>query len=83
MNPLLTSISFGTNTGYQNIPSGTYSLVVLPAGANPTSTAAARYTGAKVTYPSASARTLIFIDQPLASMPGVQVITADDYDNPA
>lgn len=83
VNPLLTSISFGANTGYQNIPSGTYSLVVLPAGVNPTSTAAASYTGAKVTYPSAAARTLIFIDQPLASMPGVQVITADDYDNPA
>ncbi|WP_229668842.1 DUF4397 domain-containing protein [Edaphobacter acidisoli] len=83
VNPLLTNVSFGANTGYQNIPSGTYSLVVLPVGANPASTAAASYTGAKVTYPGTAARTLIFIDQPLASMPGIQVITADDYDNPA
>ena len=83
VNPILTNIGFGTNTGYQNIPSGTYSLVILPAGAAPTSTAAASYTGAKVTYPSTAARTLIFIDEPLVSMPGLQVITADDYDSPA
>lgn len=83
VNPLLTGISFGANTGYQNIPAGTYSLVVLPAGASPVSTAAASYTGAKVTYPGTAARTLILIDQPLPSMPGLQVITADDYDNPA
>lgn len=83
VNPILTNIGFGANTGYQNIPSGTYSLVVLPAGAAPTGASATSYTGAKVTYPSTAARTLIFIDQPLVSMPGLQVITADDYDNPA
>ncbi len=83
VNPLLTGFSFGANTDYQNIPAGTYSLVVLPAGESPTSTATASYTGAKVTYPATAARTVILIDQPLTSMPGVQVITTDDYDNPA
>ena len=83
VNPILTNVAFGTNTGYRNIPSGTYTLVVLPAGAVPVSTAVASYTGVRMTYPSTAARTLILIDQPLASIPGVQVITADDYDNPA
>jgi len=82
VNPILTNVAFGANTGYRNIPSGTYTLVVLPAGAVPVSTAAASYTGAQITYPSAAARTLIFIDQPLPSIPGLQVITADDYDSP-
>lgn len=83
VNPLLTNVAFGANTGYRVIPSGTYTLVVLPAGSVPISTTAASYTGAQVTYPSTAARTLIFIDQPLPTIPGLQVITADDYDNPA
>lgn len=83
VDPILTNMTFGTNTGYRSIPSGTYTLVVLPAGSVPVSTAAASYAGARVTYPSTSARTLILIDQPLASVPSLQVITADDYDSPA
>lgn len=83
VDPILTNVTFGANTSYRNIPSGTYTLVVLPAGAVPVSTAAASYTGAQMTYPSSAARTLIFIDQPLPSVPGLQVITVSDYDNPA
>jgi len=76
-------VAFGANTGYQSIPSGTYTLVVLPTGAAPTGTAAASYTGAQITYPSTAARTLIFIDQPLPSVAGLRVITAADYDSPS
>ncbi len=83
VSPMLTNIAFGANTGYQTIPSGTYTLVVLPAGAAPAGTAAASYAGAQVTYPNTSARTLIFIDQPVPAIPGLQVITADDYDSPS
>lgn len=83
VNPILTGVSFGANTGYQTIPSGVYTLIVLPAGAAPTGTAVASYAGAQVAYPSMAARTLIFIDQPLPSIPGLQVITADDYDSPS
>src|ERR1700733_5132176 len=59
--PLVSNLSFGGNTGYLNIPTGTYSLVMLPTGTTPSSAVAAPYTGPQVTYSSASAHTVILI----------------------
>ena len=39
-----------------------------------------QYTGAAVTYGGGSAKTLIILNQQLITIPGVQVITASDYD---
>ena len=78
--PYLTNVNFGQNTGYMNVPAGTYTLVALPAGTTPTATGSTFYTGAAVSYGGGVARTLILIDQQLITMPGVQVITANDYD---
>ena len=78
--PVLTGIAFNANTGYRNLPAGLYTLVIMPAGTAPTPATA--YTGARVAYSSGSARTILFIDQPLAATPGLQVITADDFDPP-
>jgi hypothetical protein len=78
--PLITGISFGANTGYVDVPTGTYSLIMLPTGTVPVGNTAAAYTGRQVTYPVGSARTIILIDQPLAATPGLQVITAADFD---
>jgi hypothetical protein len=79
---LVTGIAFGTNTGYVNVPFGTYSLAMLPAGTVATSTTIAAYTGPQVTYSSGAARTIILIDPPLVATPGLKVITANDYDPP-
>jgi hypothetical protein len=77
--PLVSSITFGANTGYLNIPAATYSLVMMRSGiasaASPTT-----YTGPEVTYTPGTARTLILIDQPLVTSAGLQVITANDFD---
>jgi hypothetical protein len=78
--PIDTGLSYSSNTGYINVPSGTYSIVVLPAGTVPTSATSPIYTGSQVTYPGGSARTILLIDQQPATTPGLQVITADDYD---
>lgn len=84
--PIVTGVSFGSNSGYIDVPSGTYSIVALPSGAtSPT------YTGSQASYPGGGARTIVLIDQPSAQQsaqqpgaaPGLQVITADDYDLPA
>lgn len=80
--PLYTDLSFGINTGYLNIPVGTYSLVMVPTGTIPNSTTVATYTGPQVTYSSGSASTIILIDQQLLTSPGLQVITAPDYVSP-
>ena len=80
ISPLVAGIVFGTNTGYLNVPVGTYSLIMVPAGTIPVSSTVATYTGPQVTYSVGSARTIILIDQPLVPTSGLQVITAADFD---
>jgi hypothetical protein len=82
LTPLTTGVAYGANTGYLNIPVGTYSLLVLPAGTLPISASVATYAGAQFNYPSGAARTIILIDQQVVARPGLQVITADDFDSP-
>jgi hypothetical protein len=80
--PILTNIAFNVNTGYFNVPAGSYTLVALPAGTVPTATGTTYYTGASVAYSGGSARTFVLIDQQLITVPGVQVVVGDDYDSP-
>ena len=83
VDPTLTAIPFGFNTGYKDIPAGTYTLAVLPAGATPSNTTAPSYAGAQITSPGTEVRTIILIDQQLPSTPGLQVVTAEDYTPPS
>lgn len=80
--PVVTDLSFGVNTGYLNIPNGTYTIVMVPTGTIPTSTTIATYVGPQVAYVNGSASTIILIDQQLVTTPGVQVITATDFTPP-
>ena len=80
--PLITNAVFGTNTGYVNVPTGIYSLIMLPTGTVPASGSITTYAGPQVTYSAGSVRTIILIDQPLATTQGLQVITAEDFDPP-
>jgi hypothetical protein len=82
VSPIVTGITFGINTGYLNIPTGTYSVVMLPAGTIPISTTIATYAGPQITYSGGAANTIILIDQQLVSTPGLQVITANDFTPP-
>ncbi len=82
VSPVVSDITFGVNTGYLNIPTGTYSIVMVPAGTVPISTTVATYTGPQVTYTGGSATTIVLIDQQLVSTPGLQVITAVDFTPP-
>lgn len=83
VSPVITGVVFGTNTGYLNVPTGTYSLVILPGGTIPTSTTVPAYTGAQVTYSGGAARTAVLIDQQLPTAPGLEVIIANDFDPPS
>jgi hypothetical protein len=80
--PLVTGIAFGANTGYVNVSTGTYSLDIVPTGTAPTTATIAAYTGPQVTYSVGAARTIILIDPPLVTTPGLRVITANDFDPP-
>jgi len=81
--PAMSNITFNVNTGYVNIPTGTYTLMALPAGTIPTATSTTLYTGPSVTYSSGAARTFFLVDQQLITTPGVQVVIGDDYDSPS
>ena len=82
VSPLFTNLTFGLNTGYLNVPTGTYTIVMVAAGTIPNSTTVAMYNGPQVAYTSGSSSTIVLIDQQVVTSPGVQVITAVDYVNP-
>lgn len=83
--PIAANVIFGSNTGYINAAAGTYSIVAYPAGVAP-SAAPPTFTGTQLAYPATSVRTILLIDQqrldaqPEATHPGLQLITANDYD---
>ena len=81
--PAVSNVILGANTGYLNVPTGTYTAVMVPAGTIPTGATGPAYTGTQVAYTEGSAHTLILIDQLLVSGYHLQIITADDYDPPS
>lgn len=79
--PILTNVTFGQNTGYFNVPTGTYTLIAVPTGTVPATSTGTSYTGSAVSYSAGSAKTIVLIDQQLATTPGLQVIIANDYES--
>lgn len=79
--PIVTDVTFNNNTGYLSVPAGTYTLVALPTGAKPAAGGSTVYTGAAVAYMPGSASTIVFVD-PVTETPGVQIVTAPDYQPP-
>jgi len=78
--PIATGMFFGSNSGYLTVPAGTYAIELLPAGTVVSAATVPLYTGARATYASGVARTLLLLDQPMATTPGPQVVVADDFD---
>jgi hypothetical protein len=78
-----TAMTFGTNSGYVNLPAGTYSIVVVPTGTVPASTTTTLLTGPELGYAGGSVRTVVIMDAPNGtSTPGVGAYVAVDYDSP-
>jgi hypothetical protein len=84
--PLAVNLGFGSNTGYLNVPAGTYAIDVVPNGTALASSTVTLLSGAQVDYASGAVRTIVLIDQETlgtqhaALTPGVQAIVADDAD---
>jgi hypothetical protein len=81
--PVATNIIFTGNTGYINVPSGTYAIVVVPTGTVPVSTTVTLLTGAQIAYSAGAVRTVVLIDSQILTTPAVQAIVAADYDSPS
>lgn len=73
-------VAFGGATGYMLLPTGTYSLVVLPGGTAPTNQALPLMTAPQTTYAAGAVRTVVLVDHPGASTQGVDQIVASDYE---
>jgi hypothetical protein len=86
--PILTNVLFNSNSGYINVPAGTYTIVLLPTGTVPTDASGTTpatvpiYSGAATTYSVGAARTVLLLDNQVLTTPGFQVVIARDYDSP-
>lgn len=82
--PLAVNLAAGGNTGYINLPEGTYAIDVVPAGTPLTSSTVTLLSGEQLEYPSGAVRTLVLIDHETPgaqhTTPGVQAIIGDDAD---
>lgn len=84
--PLAVNLGFGSNSGYLNVPAGTYAIDVVPTGTTLVSSTITLLSGAQVDYASGAVRTMVLIDQETlgaqhaALTPGAQAIVADDAD---
>jgi len=79
--PILTNINFQTNTGYVNVPAGTYTIAAVPTGTVPVSTTAT-LAGVTVGSSAGTVQTVILFDQQVVNTPSVQAVVVDDYDSP-
>jgi hypothetical protein len=89
--PLAVNLGVGSNSGYIDLPEGTYAIDVVPTGTVLASSTVTLLSGAQVAYASGAVRTLVLIDQQstggqapsaqhAALPPGVQAIVAADAD---
>jgi hypothetical protein len=84
--PIAVNLTFGANSGYINVPAGTYAITVVPTGTALVSSTVTLLSGAQIDYASGAVRTVILIDQEIlgtqhaALTPGVQTILLDDAD---
>ena len=73
--PVLSGLAAGQVTTYTNIPTGTYDLIVVPAG-----TTKNAYTSTATTFSDGQVRTMLIVDQQLLNTPPVNVLVANDLD---
>ena len=84
--PLAINLGFGANSGYIDLPEGTYAIDVVPTGTLLTSSTVTLLSGDQIAYASGAVRTIVLIDQAVvgtlhpAVNPGVQAIVAEDVE---
>jgi hypothetical protein len=80
--PVFTGVTFNTITAYVDVPTGSYSVEIVPSGTTLTSTSVATFTSPVASYSGGSAHTFVILDQQIITTPGAQVLIVDDYESP-
>ena len=81
VSPIKTGLSFGDNTGYLNVPTGSYTLYIVTNATVIATTTVPLYTGGATSYAAGSAHTVVVLDQQIVTSPAIQVVVADDYES--
>lgn len=71
--PVVQNLGPGQDSGYVNVPNGTYSLVVTRAGSM-----TPIFMGSRATYAGGEVRTMLIEDEPVSHVQPVRVIVGDD-----
>lgn len=70
-------LAFGGVDGYRNVPAGSYSFFLVPAGVSPALGSASLLTTPQMLFGSGTVRTVIFVDRP-GTVGGVQAIVNEE-----
>jgi Domain of unknown function (DUF4397) len=80
--PVFSGVTFNTISGYVNVPTGSYSVEIVPSGTTLTSTSVATFSSPVIPFNAGSAHSFIILDQQIITTPGAQVLILDDYESP-
>jgi hypothetical protein len=81
-NPFITGLTFDSNSGYINLPSGAYTVIIVPTGTIPIATTVATYSGPIKTYNAGVVDTLVIRDLTLTTSTPVDIMYLTDYTPP-
>jgi hypothetical protein len=79
-NPVMTGLTFDTNTGYISVPAGTYQMAIVPTGTIPISTTVTLATGPLTTYAAGDAVTFLLTDNTFVTTPTLTISPLKPYD---
>jgi hypothetical protein len=79
--PFVTGVTFSGSSGYIDIPAGTYSIAILPAGTS-SGSGSALFSGSQASIPTGSAVTIMVIDTPLTTSPAANAEVLTDFQPP-
>ena len=82
-NVFAANVSFEGNSGYINVPAGTYAVAVVPTGSVPLSSTVTLLSSSQQYYSTGTVHTIVLIDQQVTTSPAVNAIILDDFDSPS
>ncbi len=81
-NVFAANVAFTGNSGYINVPAGTYAVAIVPTGTAPSASTTTLFSSSQQYYATGTVHTVVLIDQQVTTSPAVNAIILDDFDPP-